>query len=42
MDYADNDGPLLLAEDTAIGLSFNNGKVSVAEEPGLGICLRTN
>jgi len=37
LDYVDMDGPLLLAEDIATGLCFDNGKVSVADEPGLGI-----
>lgn len=37
VDYVDMDGPLLLAEDTATGLSFDYGKVTVSERPGLGI-----
>lgn len=37
LDYVDMDGPLLLAEDIATGLRFDNGKVSVTDEPGLGI-----
>jgi hypothetical protein len=31
------DGPLLLAEDIATGLTYADGKVSVSEKPGLGI-----
>ncbi len=37
IDYADMDGPLLLAEDTATGVTFDNGKVSYGEGYGLGI-----
>ncbi|MBO9571150.1 MAG: dipeptide epimerase [Chitinophagaceae bacterium] len=37
MDYADADGPLLLAEDIASGLTYNYGKISIANVPGLGI-----
>jgi L-Ala-D/L-Glu epimerase len=37
LDYADMDGPLLLAEDIAGGLHIENGVVSVSGEPGLGI-----
>ena len=37
IDYADMDGPLLLAEDTATGISFENGKVFYGEGNGLGI-----
>ncbi|MCW3080640.1 dipeptide epimerase [Segetibacter sp.] len=37
VDFADADGPLLLVEDLATGLSFNNGKVSLSPSPGLGI-----
>jgi len=33
------DGPLLLKEDIAAGLTYNNGVVTVADEPGLGIRL---
>jgi L-Ala-D/L-Glu epimerase len=36
-DYIDMDGPLLLAEDIATGISYDNGHVSVSGEPGLGI-----
>ncbi|HYC40767.1 MAG TPA: dipeptide epimerase [Chitinophagaceae bacterium] len=36
-NYADLDGPLLLAEDVATGIRYDNGKVVRSEEPGLGI-----
>ena len=41
LDYVDMDGPLLLAEDIATGVSFEHGKVRVSSEPGLGIELTT-
>ena len=37
LDYVDMDGPLLLKEDVANGLKYENGKVSVSDKPGLGI-----
>lgn len=37
LDYVDMDGPLLLAEDNAQGVTFDYGKVIYNEEPGLGI-----
>ncbi len=37
LDYVDMDGPLLLKEDIATGLQFNNNIVSISNEPGLGI-----
>ncbi len=36
-DYIDMDGPLLLAEDIASGLTYDFGKVSISDKPGLGI-----
>jgi L-alanine-DL-glutamate epimerase-like enolase superfamily enzyme len=39
VDYIDMDGPLLLAEDTAKGVSFNYGKIISSNKPGLGISL---
>ena len=42
LDYVDMDGPLLLAEDIATGLQFDNGKVIDSEAPGLGITLADN
>src|SRR6478672_10574457 len=37
IDYADMDGPLLLAEDVAAGIDYDFGKVKYSGEPGLGI-----
>ncbi len=37
VDYADLDGPLLLAEDLATGLSYKDGKLHPSDQPGLGI-----
>lgn len=37
LDYVDMDGPLLLAEDTATGITYDHGKVSISDKPGLGI-----
>ena len=37
LDYVDMDGPLLLAEDIATGIQFDNGKVIISGRPGLGI-----
>ena len=41
LDFVDMDGPLLLAEDIATGVSFEHGKVGVSPGPGLGIELTT-
>jgi L-alanine-DL-glutamate epimerase-like enolase superfamily enzyme len=38
-DYIDCDGPLLLSEDLASGLLYENGTVTVSSEPGLGVKL---
>lgn len=40
LDYMDADGPLLLSEDIATGLTYDNGRVLVSEQPGLGIKLK--
>jgi L-alanine-DL-glutamate epimerase-like enolase superfamily enzyme len=40
LDYVDVDGPLLLSEDNATGLSFDYGKVMLSGKPGLGIALK--
>ncbi|MFT3844502.1 MAG: dipeptide epimerase [Lacibacter sp.] len=40
VDYIDMDGPLLLAEDLATGLTYDYGKVGVSDQPGLGIQLK--
>ncbi|HEY5391566.1 MAG TPA: dipeptide epimerase [Hanamia sp.] len=37
LDYVDMDGPLLLAEDVAKGVTFENGKIIYGEGYGLGI-----
>ncbi len=37
LDKLDMDGPLLLAEDTATGITYDYGKVFVSEKAGLGI-----
>lgn len=37
VDYLDADGPLLLTEDTATGLTYNDGILSGSGAPGLGI-----
>jgi L-alanine-DL-glutamate epimerase-like enolase superfamily enzyme len=37
IDHVDMDGPLLLEEDLATGISYDYGKISYSEEPGLGI-----
>jgi len=39
VDYVDMDGPLLLAEDIAKGVTFNYGKIQYSEAPGLGITI---
>ncbi|MBN8720639.1 MAG: dipeptide epimerase [Sediminibacterium magnilacihabitans] len=37
LDYADLDGPLLLSQDVAQGLTYDFGTVRVSGKPGLGI-----
>jgi L-Ala-D/L-Glu epimerase len=37
VDYADVDGPLLLASDVATGLQYHFGRITVPDKPGLGI-----
>lgn len=37
IDHVDMDGPLLLAEDLATGISYDYGKISISGKPGLGI-----
>ena len=41
VDYLDADGPLLLKEDLASGLTYNQGKISPSGLPGLGITIDT-
>ncbi len=40
VDYVDNDGTLLLTEDIANGVAFENGKFLYNQEPGLGIQIK--
>ncbi len=37
LDHVDMDGPLLLAEDIAAGITFDEGRIIYSNEPGLGI-----
>lgn len=37
VDYIDMDGPLLLTQDVATGIGYENGKIIVSNNPGLGI-----
>ena len=37
IDYVDMDGPLLLEEDVATGIKYDNGKIIYSDQPGLGI-----
>lgn len=37
VDYADADGPLLLASDIATGLHYQDGRIIIPDKPGLGI-----
>lgn len=37
LDYVDMDGPLLLKQDVAKGVTFNNGKIIYNNLPGLGV-----
>ncbi|MEP7255893.1 MAG: dipeptide epimerase [Ferruginibacter sp.] len=39
LDYVDMDGPLLLAEDIAGGMTFESGKIVYTDSPGLGISI---
>lgn len=40
-DYIDMDGPMLLAEDTAKGVSFDFGKIIYTDSPGLGVSVES-
>jgi L-alanine-DL-glutamate epimerase-like enolase superfamily enzyme len=40
LDYADMDGPLLLAEDVAGGVTFDYGKIIYANGNGLGVSVQ--
>lgn len=37
IDYVDMDGPLLMEEDVATGIQYENGRILYGEGPGLGI-----
>jgi len=37
LDYVDMDGPLLLKEDLATGVIFDQGRVRIPQGPGLGV-----
>ena len=37
LDHVDMDGPLLLAEDVATGIRYDNGRIIYSDLPGLGI-----
>ena len=37
VDFVDLDGPLLLADDPYSGLKFEQGRILLTEEPGLGV-----
>lgn len=37
VDYVDMDGPLLLEEDVATGINYDNGKIVYSGAPGLGV-----
>ena len=39
-DFADLDGPLLLNEDVATGLTYENGVIARNDLPGTGITFR--
>lgn len=41
LDFVDMDGPLLLKDDLATGLQFEDGKVSISNGTGLGITLNS-
>ncbi len=40
LDYVDMDGPLLLAEDVATGITYDFNEVTISDRPGLGIELK--
>lgn len=37
IDHVDMDGPLLLEEDLATGITYHQGKIGYSDDPGLGI-----
>ncbi|HET9747367.1 MAG TPA: dipeptide epimerase [Chitinophagaceae bacterium] len=42
LDHVDMDGPLLLAEDIATGIGYENGNISYSDLPGLGVDILTD
>ena len=42
VDHVDMDGPLLLAEDIATGLTFENAKAVLTGKPGLGVEMKSD
>ncbi len=40
VDYADLDGPLLIANDPYVGMTYEKGKIILPKGPGLGLTLR--
>ncbi|MFB6454602.1 dipeptide epimerase [Chitinophaga sp. Hz27] len=40
LDYVDMDGPLLLADDTATGITMEHGRIHYADRPGTGALLK--
>ncbi|MEE6188277.1 L-Ala-D/L-Glu epimerase [Mycovorax composti] len=40
IDHVDMDGPLLLEEDLATGIEYDNGKIIYSNAPGLGIAYK--
>ncbi|MEP6845859.1 MAG: dipeptide epimerase [Panacibacter sp.] len=40
LDYVDMDGPLLLSQDIATGITYDFGKVTINDTPGLGIKMK--
>jgi L-Ala-D/L-Glu epimerase len=41
LDYADFDGAALLSDDPHIGATIDGGRISIPDEPGLGVRART-
>jgi L-alanine-DL-glutamate epimerase-like enolase superfamily enzyme len=39
IDYVDMDGPLLLAEDVALGVTFDSGKIIYSNGDGIGVSI---
>ena len=40
LDYADFDGAALLSDDPHVGATIDGGKISIPDEPGLGVRMR--